>query len=456
VNYTAFKDEQLNQLADLGNVAQFVSFAPNGTQRFARILGDPARTTFKTIDSAIERLLFASREGRINIRSFKPEMRQGNEFLYGLTDVQTAVAAINRLAASGMFVIANETIDVNDGGVSGVSQGGLYEFAPGATPRIVENGAVATLNEPQAVHILSEVYHVRPELPKEQDLRVEFSIHPHRCGVRRTNTILWEAEESDIDCLHASLRWPNLFSELIGDKVFGLLVADAYGYSVPQSTVICRKIPPFTFGKITGEDQLWLRTAPKLAEPGLYPTVRGWTDPFKMMEETDGAAELASLMIQNEVKARYSGALISSSDRGALIEGVIGFGDDFMLGRKGPTQLPSDIQDMLLKLHSKMHSQLGAVRVEWAFDGSDIWILQLQQVQAMSVGQTIVPGICEREIEFDVSRGLSDLRVLISQISDSDCGVRLVGNVGMTSHFADVLRRARIPSRILSTHISSN
>jgi hypothetical protein len=448
VNYTAFKDEQLNHLAELGNVAQFVSFDPTGAQRFVRILGDPKGKRFKQIDAAVECLLKSSREGRINIRSFKPEMRQGNEFIYGLTDTLTAVSAINRLTSSGMFVIANETIDVNDGGVSGVSQGGLFEFAPGATPRIVENGAVATLNEPEAVHILSEVYHVPPDLPKEPDLRVEFSIHPHRCGVKNTNTILWEAEETDADNLRASLRWPNLFSELIGDKVFGLLVADAYGYPVPHSTVICRKIPPFTFGKKTGQDQVWLRTAPKQAEPGLFPTVRGWIDPFKMMQDPDDSDQLASLMIQDEVRARYSGALISSAKDGVLIEGVLGFGDDFMLGKAGPTELPVHIQDKLFELHKKLQSQLGGVRVEWAFDGSEIWILQLQQVRAMSVGQTIVPGTCDQEVEFDVTRGLSALRSLIAGMSGTNIGVRLVGNVGMTSHFADVLRRSRIPSRI--------
>ncbi len=375
-------------------------------------------------------------------------MRQGNEFIYGLDKVQAAVSAINRLTASGMFVIANETIDINDGGVSGVSQGGLFEFAPGATPRIVENGAVATLREPEAVHILSGVYNVKPSLPQEHDLRVEFSIHPHRCGFRKTNTLLWEAEETEADCLQASLRWPNLFSELIGDKVFGLLVADAYGYAVPSTTVICRKIPPFRFGRPTGEDEVWMRTAPRQAEPGLYPTVRGWTDPFKIMQESANANEPASLLIQEEVPAKYSGALISSADGAALIEGVLGFGDEFMLGKSGPTKLPDIVRSQLTVLHSEMQCKLGGVRIEWAYDGTQIWILQLQQIRAMSMGRTIVPGEFEREVDFDVTQGLNELRILLEDIRGKQVGVRLVGNVGMTSHFADVLRRSRIPSRI--------
>ncbi|WP_433968612.1 hypothetical protein [Tunturiibacter gelidiferens] len=333
-------------------------------------------------------------------------------------------------------------------GVSGVAQGGSFEFAPGATPRIVESGAVATLHEPEAVRILAGVYHVEPDVPKEHDLRVEFSIHPHRCGVRNTNTILWEAEQTDAENLHAPLRWPNLFSELIGDKVFGLLVADAYGYLVPRSSVISRKIPPFSFGRPTGEDEVWLRTAPMQPEPGLYPTVRGWTDPFKIMESSEGSGQLASLLIQDEVRAKYSGAMISATNGGALIEGVFGFGDDFMLGKSGPVELPAEIQNRLLTMHSAIQTALGGVRIEWAFDGSEIWILQLQQIQAMSAGRTIVSGNVDHEVEFDVTRGLSELRLLLSEMEGRAWGVRLIGNVGMTSHFADVLRRSQIPSRI--------
>jgi hypothetical protein len=456
MNHSIFKDEQLDQLAELGNVAQFVSFAPNCDQRFARILGESPNATHDGTEDAIRSLLSASRDKRINIRSFKPEMRQGNEFIYGIDDAGTALSAVNRLAASGMFVIANETIDVNDGGVSGVAQGGLFEFAPGATPRIVETGAVATLHEAQAIRILSGVYKVPPAVPKEHDLRVEFSIHPHKCGVRRTNTILWEAEETDIDNLDAPLRWPNLFSELVGDKAFGLLVADAFGYSVPHTTVICRKIPPFTFGTHTGEDTLWMRTAPKQADPGFFPTVRGWTDPFKIMEDSTESSQLASLLIQDEVKAKYSGALISASGGGCLIEGVKGFGDEFMLGKSGPSELPIKIRERLSAFHEDVQSKLGGVRIEWAFDGSEIWVLQLQQIEAMSVGRSIVPGKAEREIAFDVSEGLAALRALLNTIKGENSGICLVGNVGITSHFADVLRRSGIPSRIEAAHSQHN
>ena len=37
-----YKDEILHELADIANVAQFISIAPDGKQRFARVFGYPA------------------------------------------------------------------------------------------------------------------------------------------------------------------------------------------------------------------------------------------------------------------------------------------------------------------------------------------------------------------------------------------------------------------------------
>ncbi len=449
MNSSLYKDEQLDHLANLGNVAQFVSFAPNRTQRYSRICGYTPNHQFLEPRDAVASLLERSPEKSVNIRSFKPDQLQGNEFVYGIGNLNVATSTALRLADQGMFVIVNETVDVNDGGISGVAQGGLYEFAPGATPRVVESGAVASLEEAQARGILSHVYRLEPELPTRQVLRIEFSLHPHRRGVRGTHTILWEAQRSDAGALRASPRWPNLFSELVGDKAFGLLIADAYGFSVPKTTVICRKIPPFTFGKSTGQDMLWMRTAPKLADPGYYPTVRGWSDPFKMMYEAPHSDEkLASLLVQEEVNAKFSGAVISSSSGEPLIEGVEGFGADFMLGREAPVTLPRDLSRRLGDLHASLKERCGDVRIEWAFDGDEIWVLQLQQTEAMSSAQVIVPGTPESEVRFESSAGLSALRDLIEAIDGTNRGICIVGSIGVTSHLADLLRRSGIPSRI--------
>jgi len=101
-------------------------------------------------------------------------------------------------------------------------------------------------------------------------------------------------------------------------------------------------------------------------------------------------------------------------------------------------------------LHATLLDYVGSIRAEWVFDGDTIWLIQLQQELAVSSGQTIVPGEVESECEFDVSLGLSGLRELVELIKGRNIGVKLIGNVGMTSHIADVLRRYKVPSRIVS------
>jgi hypothetical protein len=444
-----FKDARLDQLTKFGNVAQFVSFGPDLKQRFSRVSGFEPNHCFSDAREAVKTLLDRSPERRVNIRSFKPDDPQGHEFVYGIDSGDIAVEHLRRLTASGLWVIVNETVDVNDGGVSGVVHGNVMEFAPGETPRVVETGRIVSVSREVGDRLLQTVYGFIPTLPKEPELRIEFSIHPIRRGFGRENTIIWELQEVPADHLAAIPKWPNAFSEFIGDKVFGLLLADVVGLRVPRTTVMCRSLVPFAFGDSTGSDVKWLRTCPKTPEPGFFPTVRGWTDPFKLMQSVEGQERLSSIIIQDEVLARFSGALLTGRDSKAIIEGVIGFGDEFMLGRVGPSQLDTHLVSRLEELHALLVHYVGSTRAEWVFDGETIWVIQLQQEAAVSAGRTIVSGEVESELEFDVSRGLSGLRELIELAKGRPVGIKIIGNVGMTSHIADVLRRQKVPSRIV-------
>ena len=445
-----FKDARLDQLTKFGNVAQFVSFGPDLKQRFSRISGFEPNHRFSDTHEAVTTLLHHSPEQRVNIRSFKPDDPQGHEFVYGIDSAEIAEEHLSRLTASGLWVIVNETVDVNDGGVSGVVHGNIMEFAPGETPRVVETGRIVSVTRDLGERLLRTVYGFTPALPKVPELRIEFSIHPIRRGFAGEHTIIWEFQEVPAGHLTAIPKWPNPFSELIGDKVFGLLLADVVGLRVPRTMVVCRNLVPFTFGESTGSDVKWLRTCPKTPEPGFFPTVRGWTDPFKLVQSVEGQERLSSIIVQDEVLPRFSGALLTGRDSKAIIEGVTGFGDEFMLGRVGPSQLDPLLVDRLEELHASLVHYIGSTRAEWVFDGQAIWVIQLQQEAAVSAGQTIVSGEVEYELEFDVSRGLSGLRELIELTKGRPVGIKIIGSVGMTSHIADVLRRHRVPSRIAS------
>lgn len=431
-----------------------MSFSPDLRLRYAHVAGQEPNHRFSSPSRAIEALLHASAEKRINLRSFRPEQSQGNEFLYGLRDVEEALSALKRLTAEGLFVIVNETIDVEDGGVSGVALADLVEFAPGATPRVVETGEVASLPLSIARKILARVYGFDPDLPESTGRRIEFSIHPVPRGTRHSHTVIWEIDADPVPKLPATLRWPNPFSELIGDKVFGLLVADTLGLQVPRTTVLCRRVRPFIFGCGSAAEQVWVRTCPKRPEPGLFPTVRGWTDPFRLLA-TDSDERLASVIIQEEVPAAFSGAVLTSQSSEPIIEGVPGFGDQFMLGNSEPIDLPSNVVWMLREIHSNLAGVCGSIRMEWAFDGRAVSVLQLQQEEALSTSSVVVQGRVEREVPFRVEQGLEALRSLVDSVKDTNVGIHLIGRVGMTSHIADVLRRSRVPSRMSDVLVNS-
>ncbi len=248
------KDRSLDELARVGNVAQFVSFAPEGgrsAQQFSRVAGYEPNHVFATNRLAIASLLSSSPDGTINLCSFTLESPRSRNFHYGIADLEEAHAIVERLVSDGLFVIANETVDVHDGGVSGVVQGGVIEFAPDDTPRCVEKEGAASLPIECGRSIIRRVYGFELDLVDAGKGRLEFSVHPKPRGWKKTHTLMWEYEASDSAPQSPNFVWPNRFSRHVGDKVFGLLVADTMSLPIPKTTVVGRRVAPFSFGQPT-------------------------------------------------------------------------------------------------------------------------------------------------------------------------------------------------------------
>jgi hypothetical protein len=443
------KDELLSRLAEHANVAQFISFGPHPElpQRHGRVRGHRPDHRFATPEAAVDALLAAA-GGSVNVRSFKAGAG-GGPFTYGLTRRDDVLAVLRARAGAGLHTIANETVDVHDGGVSGVAMGGMVEFAPGDTPRAVERPGTVALGHDAALALLGTVYGFTPDLAGHPGQRVEFSVHPVVAGVRQTHTILWELEPAAPAALARRLSWPNRFSRLLGDKAFGLVVADLLGLPVPATTVVGRRVAPFRFGRPTGGGEPWLRTCPAEPVPGRFPTQRGWRDPFALLAAEDpSGTDLVAVLAQEGVHARWSGAALPGHDGGPVVEGVAGFGDGFMLARAAPARLPDRVVDDVGRVGARAADALGPVRFEWAHDGDQAWVLQLHLAEAAASGTTIHPGTASRWHRFDPSLGLEALRELIASLGAGE-GVEVAGDVGVTSHAGDLLRRAAVPSRLV-------
>src|SRR5690606_20245717 len=113
------KDRSLDLLAGTGNVAQFVSFAPDDNggmrQQYSRIAGFEPNHAFSEPKDALRELLARSSDRMINLRSYMPSSPRSQEFVYGLRTPEEAWDVARRLIAKGLFIIANETIDIADG-----------------------------------------------------------------------------------------------------------------------------------------------------------------------------------------------------------------------------------------------------------------------------------------------------------------------------------------------------
>lgn len=443
------KDETLNRLADSINVAQFVAFEPKPegpSQTFARVFGSQPNERFADVDEAVSTLFARSGEASVNVRSYLPHDKQSKEFVYGLKSAGEAAATVRRLTAEGLYTIANETIDVSDGGVSGVVLGDVIEFAPDATPRAVEGSDAASLPREMGMGMLTTVYGFRPAIDLPPDTRLEFSLHPRPRGWRHGHTLGWEFETVDNFSPKARLLWPNAFSRMIGDKLFGLLVAHHLGMPVPRTLAIARRVAPFSFGAETGSSEIWLRTSPPEQQPGRYSTVEGWTDPFRLLAEEDpGGGAIASVLSQAAVTPHWSGASIVLADGQIVVEGTSGVGVGLMLSEADMQPLPEEVTGSVLAIHRRLGS-LGPVRFEWVPDGSQAWVVQLHRGASQSSENMIVPGEARHWLAFDPGQGLAGLRDFLRTLP-AEHGIELTRTVGLTSHIADVLRRAGVPSR---------
>lgn len=446
------KDIILNQLAEDFNVAQFVSYQPCSIniyeQTFSRVQGYSDNHVFNDIDDAISRLLAKSIDGSLNIRSFLPDDPRSKDFVYGLIEADIIKEHAIRLLKDGFFIILNETIDVNDGGVSGVIQNQIIEFAPNDTPRAVEKKGVLSIKRDWGERLIQIVYGIDFKKENLPAGRIEFSIHPQNCGFKSSQLLVWEHEDVTESKADYNLVWPNKFSQHVGDKLFGLMIAHILGFPVPYTQAFLRNVAPFSFGIVSDAKNYWLRTCPVEQQPGKFTTVNKWIDPFRLLaqEDPDGN-QIASVIWQQGVKAKYSGAAIVGADGHPIIEGVSGAGDDFMLGKRLPEKLPQHIvADVLIACHEGKKI-LGDIRFEWAHDGRKLWIVQFHIGRSTSYASVVFEGAVETWVEFNPDDGLSALRELISRLN-KDSGIKIMGSIGVTSHLADLLRKNKIPSVI--------
>lgn len=398
----------------------------------------------------IEKMLKKSKEGKVNIRTYRDDLLEGNPFVYGLDNMGDVRDEVLYLLGEGYNLIINETIDVNDCGVSGVMLNGVVEFSPFTTPRAVENEGACALPFKIALRIWEMVYNLNEDVRDKLNLlgnlkntRVEFSIHP-----TKPYYTIWDIEEVENtpENIKVNINPNNSFSRMLGNKTFGLLLVNALYIMTPMTEVYNRYLPTFKFGSIHSE-QKWTRTAPRDKTPGMFVTHKGVGDPINFISE-----EVPSVLIQDEVKPIWAGSSIYEDGK-LIVEGVKGFGNQFMVGMQSPEALPKEVEEnvyMMNRFIEKEFESLGILnngyKLEWGWTDCDsIAVYQFNFVNQVNFNRIIVKGNVSDMIGYETEKGLEGLRELIPKLKESQ-GIILKGNVGITSHFCDILREWGIPS----------
>lgn len=458
----------LQALAKAGvNVAQFVGWKPDGKKLACLIRGVEPTYRFASIEEAIQALMdrggLVRRKGEalplVNIRTDLPNKHEGNDFLMGekmqWQSVVEIADTVRTYLRRGLFVTVNENIPVRDGGVSGVVAGNRAEFAPCDTPRCVDKPGCAVMSRRLMDQVIQTVYGQRIGFPYSDDHRIEFTVSPGPIGYRRHRYVVWEESPLDGKVVPAppQHRWPNRLSMTVGDKGYGLMMADLHRLPVPWSRVESRIIPPFEFGEPTGSsEQRVVRACPRLQseDAGRFFTVFSWTDvPAEMQRQDPSGTLIASYLWQDHVDAKFSGKALTDAEGRPVIEGIHGRGDVFMAGSVSAEELPRYVTDRIRQLWEQAKSVFGPVQFEWAYDDRDrAWLVQLHAEAVLSSGDLIYPGEPASWQRFAVPGKLEDFRKFAIRAKQEGFGVILDGDIGITSHFGDILRANAIPSRI--------
>lgn len=458
-----YKDKELVRLANAGyNIAQFFSVAPAGFVQEIKIRGsesikDCDRDEY--VRDLIALLFKKSGEQRINVRSWHPSSPSGHPFVYGLTTVEEVFETIEKRMGEGLHCLVHETFDVHDGGLPGIIiAGDTVEIIPEGTPRDIETEDAFSMPYYFGLEFIRIVTGVNLGINYNHARRLECSIHPKTRGFLNKRTVFWEISSQTTAYPEVSkLEWPNSYSKYIGDKAFGLLVADALGLLVPYTEIYFRKKNPevICFGNKTITNTVWTRTCPAVSTPGKFSTIKSTkvpydvVDPVELMLKDDPKGEfIPTCLIQDGVPAVFSGAAITKHRGGFEMEGVKGEGDAFMMGKKTGDPLPKQVQDNVYQLWSILNKWIKNPSFEWVYDGKAVWVVQLRcNKDNTTDGKTIVKGAVKKWVPFSPSCSLDALRVAISSLGENE-GIVLTSPVGITSHFADVLRETNTPSRI--------
>ena len=429
------------------NVARFFSLHPLGLLRYSAGMGP-----MLDLRSSLTELKETASDGCFGIRSFLDGKPSGNPLFLHLNDEDKGVEIIESLQAKGYYTIVSESLDEKVTPLfSGVILGDRMELGFGTTPRCVDDPNIRTAVLPLKLgkSIINTVFGAELPLFKPRD-RVEFTVTGTPVGALEQRHIVWEVSEEEATMTNTEIGiWPNHVSEAIGDKCYGLLVANAMGFNVPFTTAFVPNMQPFSFGRPKDTGTVYTRTCPATKSPGHYPSQRGYHNPLYALKHPESLDEnfvqsqhvppLASMIVQQEVVAAYAGVCIFNTDQPMRVEGTKGYGDNFMLG-DSHDDMPAEVTTKVEAIGLSLLQNIGNGEIEWVMhqDGT-LFVVQLCK------HKNVVLPTPEDFVEF-AYKGHSDLERFreFCHNHDNSKGIVVTGGASELSHVGQIAKQYQI------------
>lgn len=348
------KDTKLYKLGDTHNTAQFVSFSPQIEKRYTRILGEE-RLVQDIPENYISTLIEQSEEKAVNISTFTSDFSEA-PIVQNLKSSGEVVENINRFAAEGLYTLINEKIDTNDSGILGNARGSILEFGPFNSANSLKNCSFEIVS---GLQLLEKIYGFLPNIGRPFSDKLQWSIHSVKKGLKKENTIIWETVvDPEWQTVKPEFNYPNNFSLFLGNKLYGLLIADLLGFIVPKTLVFSRNVPPFTFGVETFSKEIFMRVAANQIRFNASALNKfGWLDPFKLLQE-DRTSDISSVLIQDKIIEKFSGSCRIENNKPKASSNVL---------------IPEELKREVIRLTSKFRKEIpNFIGFDWIFGTNHI------------------------------------------------------------------------------------
>ena len=115
-----------------------------------------------------------------------------------------------------------------------------------------------------------------------------------------------------------------------------------------------------------------------------------------------------------------------------------------MLGEQKHENLPKKLVQAVRETYEHAHQVVGPAGIEWVFDGSAVWVVQLNIADSQQQKVTIDENIEWEKFQFSKGK-LEDFRRRVMELRGTGKGIIIIGDVSPLSHLGEIAENQGVP-----------